>query len=158
MKRWTIGLLITMLYGAAHGLHAQQPPQKGESAHKTVQLIGCLTRTASDAAFTLTNARTVSRTKPEDVSPNAVGTAGATRAELAEYELRSATGVGESGVDAKELGRHLGHRVEVTARPIEQVSPPQSQPITAEQPKPRDSAAKIPMTVTAIKSLGRSCS
>lgn len=154
-------MAIATLFAGPAGMSAFQSQDKSEPAHKTVLLAGCLERANPDSAFTLTNATTISRTTPEQVAPAPVGTAGAKGSPEVEYELRPASGVGESGVDGKELGRHIGHRVEITARPIEETpaAAPGSEALLAEQPKPRDqAAAKIRLTVTTLKSLGTPCS
>ena len=117
MYRGTAALVIAMLFAGPAGMRAQQPQKKTEPAHKVIELSGCLGRAHPESTFTLTNATTVSRTTPDQVSPSSrVGPAGNKRLPEIEYELAPASGV-DPGVDAKELGRHIGQRVEITARP-----------------------------------------
>lgn len=159
LKRTTAVAIAVMVAGPA-GMGAQQSQEKSEPAHKTVLLTGCVARANPDSAFTLTNATTLSRTTPEQVAPSPVGTAGTRGTPEIEYELRPAIGVGESGIDRKELERHIGQRVEITARPIEEApaAAPPSKALPTEQPQARDQAARIRLTVTALKSLGAPCS
>ena len=159
--RRTTALAIAMLFAGPSGIVAEQSKEKSEPAHKTVLLTGCLGRANPDSAFTLTNATTVSRTTPEQVSSSSAGPAGSKRTPETVYELMPVSGVGESGVDGEELGRHIGQRVEVTARPIEEApaAAPQSKAVPAQPRTPEDqAAARIRLTVTAIKSLGAPCS
>jgi hypothetical protein len=160
MMRSATALAIAVMSAAPAVMGAQQSQLKSEPAHKTVLLTGCLERVRPESPFTLTNATSVSRTTPEQVSPSPVGTAGTPRTPEMEYELRPVTGVSESGVDEKELARHIGRRVEITARPIEEAPAPAPTPATSatESPKARDqAAAKTRLTVTAITSLGMPC-
>ena len=157
--RKTTAAAIVMLFGGPAGMGAFQSQQKSEPAHKTVLLTGCLEQANPESAFTLTNAITISRTTPEQVAPSPVGTAETKGTPEMEYELRPASGVGESGVDGTELGRHIGRRVEITARPIEDTPAAPRSALPTEQATPRDeAAAKIRLTVTALKSLGTPCS
>jgi hypothetical protein len=164
MMRRATTVAIAMLFAGPAAIGAVQPQNKSEPAHKTVLLTGCLERTSPDSAFTLTNATTLSRTTPEQAAPSPAGTTGTKGTKGTpeiEYELRPVSSVGESGVDAKELGRHIGQRVEITARPIEEApaAAPGPEVSPAEQPKPPDpAAARIRLTVTTLKSLGTPCS
>ena len=160
--RGTLLVLVT-IYAAADGTDARQ----AEPAHKTIVLTGCLQKTDAEPGFAITKAQTLSRATPEQVSPApAIGTSGKPPANVAdgvgEYELRPATGISETGVNAKQLQEHVGTRVEITARPIERPLPstPSSDAIAPEQqPKPRaETQQKIRLTVTAIKPLGSACS
>ena len=158
MRRMT-AVAIAMQF-AGPGLGAFQSQEKSEPAHKTVRLTGCVERANPDSAFTLTNATTVSRTTPEQVARSPVGTAGTQGTPEIKYELRPASGVGESGVNGKELERHIGQRVEITARPVEETSAavPRSEALPTEQPERDPAAAKIRLTVATLKSLGTPCS
>jgi hypothetical protein len=141
-------------------LTATAVQQANEPAHKTVLLTGCLQLADTKEYFTLKEAGTVPQTPPGQTSPSrSVPQAAKQAAERIEYELRPASGVAESGVDAKRLGQHVGQRVEVTARPTDDTAPAPPDPkVTTEQPKPRDEVVqKIRLTVTDIRSLGMSC-
>ncbi len=159
--RSTTAVAIAMLFAGPAGMRALPSQEKSEPAHKTVLLTGCVEQAKPDSAFMLTNATTVSRTTPEQVAPGAVGTTGTKGTPEAKYELRPASGVGESGVGEEELGRHIGQRVEITARPADEppAAAPHSKALPTDQPEPRDpAAATIRLTVTTLKSLGTPCS
>jgi hypothetical protein len=155
-------LLLVAVCAAGAGLHAAQT----DTAHKTVLLTGCLQRVDADPGFTLVQAETLSKATPEQVSAPAVGAAANTPAakegnkDLARYELRPASGIGDRGVGAKELQQHVGKRVEITARPVEQPIPSApSATVTAPKLSPPlpEPPQKIRLTVTAIKPLGTMC-
>ena len=156
-------LLLVTIVAAGAGIRAAQT----DTAHKTVLLAGCLQKTDTEPGFALTRAATLSTATPEQVSAPAVGTTGNTPAPptgekgLATYELRPVTGVGESGVTAKELEQHVGTRVEITARPVDQPAPaaPSSKVVTPPPPaQPSEAPARIRLTVSTLKPLGSPCS
>lgn len=158
-------LLLVTIIAAAPAIHAAQT----ETARKTVLLAGCLQKTDAEPGFALTGATTLSQATPEQVSAP-VGTTGnapaapAGEKALANYELRPVTGVGESGVTAKELEPHVGTRVEITARPVDQPAPANPLPkvIAPSQPpqqaQSREAPPRIRLTVSTVKPLGAPCS
>jgi hypothetical protein len=129
-----------------------------EPAHKTMVLTGCLQSGSSPSLFKLTNASSStaagSTGQPIPLPSAARGTSGLT----SEFELTTAGSqlqIDEQKIDLRE---HVGHRVEINARPT---AP--SPPVT---PKPGDPAAtKAPaedkpierVTVVALKHIAAVC-
>jgi hypothetical protein len=145
---WSVG--IALLVAEAY---AQNPAP--EPAHKTMVLTGCLQAGASPSLFKLTNASS---------SGSAGQTAQPLQAQSAapgklEFELTLAgapLGIDEQKVD---LRAHVGHRVEINARPTDP-SPPAvaakpGDPTPANAP-PEDKPVER-VTVVAIKHLAADC-
>lgn len=156
----TVTLAVAILCAGTASSTASAGQQATEPAHKTVLLTGCLQLADTKEYFTLKDAVTVPQTPAGQTVPSSsAAQTGARAPERIEYELRPASGVAESGIDAKRLGQQIGQRVEITARPTDDTAPaPQDPKVTAEQPKPRaETVQKIRLTVTDIKALGMSC-
>ena len=134
-------------------LSAQAPSKPPEPAHKTIRLVGCLQPGANPTFFKLTNASEPEPAPGVTPDPVPVGTSGRTR----EYELMP-----HPDVDLK-LSTHIGHQVEISARPIEvapaRSSPPASGGATLVVPAPQlvQEQSRERVTVTAVTRLASPC-
>jgi hypothetical protein len=133
--------------------YAQNPAP--EPAHKTMLLTGCLQTGTSPSIFKLTNA---SSSAEAGRTAQPVTSRSATQGKL-EFELTSAGAPLEVDAQKVDLKPHVGHWVEINARPPETAPP-------AVAPKPGDpSPAKAPtedkpverVIVVAIKHLAPAC-
>ena len=156
MKTKVLGTAVAVAWFAAAPF-AQQQPEPNAPAHNVFVATGCLSAAAGAApAFKLTDASSVGRAAPAPAAePGAVGTSGL----KGSYELQPASGVNAQGMTAEALKAHVGQRVEVTLRPIQQAAAPA--PTTGAnlgaQAKPID-APRERFSVTEITRVSGRCS
>jgi hypothetical protein len=156
---WMLACCTTSLVVGAQQQTPTQPSDP-KPAHEVFVLNGCLEATPEAAAvFRLTNASAQGELPAGAVTePQPVGTSG----KQATFELQAVSGVTAQGKDEDALRAHVGHRVEVTVRPVEAVAsaPPASGAVTTPAPataSPKDVSPQR-FTVTEIKSVAASCS
>jgi len=124
-------------------------------AHKTMLLNGCLVAGSDASTFKLTGASEIA---PPDAQQKPVATSG----KAGEYELRAEARLDTASVAPVDLKAFVGHQVEVTVRPVEEVPATATQnaagaPTVAPDPsKPAEKAAER-FTVTAIKQVLATC-
>jgi hypothetical protein len=154
MKTTILGSAVALTWCVAAPF-AQQPPASNPPAHNVFIAAGCLSASGTPApSFKLTDASSIGRAAPAPTAePGAVGTSG----RKGSYELEPASGVNAQGLNADALKAHVGHRVEVTLRPVQTVAPA---PITGAslgaQGKPID-APRERFSVTEITRVTGSC-
>jgi hypothetical protein len=151
----TIACSVTASFAQTQG--TTTPARTPEPAHKVYKLTGCLMAgSLPGPTFKLTDAWTIGQPTPGQAGEaGAVGTS-STTAEKTTYELRPVSGVSAQGLDAEALKAHLGHRVEVVARPIE--SPPPDPPsVSAQTARPVQPSPER-FTVTELKRVVGRCS
>ena len=153
-----LGTLVVVIASASAALAAQpQSPPASGPAHNVFVLTGCLEAPVKETMpFTLSSASPVGQAPPAGpVGTSVPGTEG----EKPTYELQPVSGVNQQGADAAELKPHVGQRVEVTVRPIEQLAPPAAAG-TSVAPKVESPVERKPQrfTVTAVKRVGGTCS
>lgn len=158
MKKTVIGSIVALAWCVAAPFAQQQPAPTPNAApaHNVFVLTGCL-RAGADATatFKLTEASSIGQPTPAEAAKGvAVGTSG----QKGSFELRPVSGVDAQGLGANALKTHLGHRVEVTVRPVES---PAAEPTAGlagvQTAKPIEPAAER-FTVTAIKRVIGTCS
>ena len=153
-----LGTLVVVIASASAVSFAQpQSPPASGPAHNTFVLTGCLVAPVKETMpFTLSNASPVGQAPPP--APGGSSVPG-TEAEKPTYELQPVSGVNQQGADAAELQPHVGQRVEVTVRPIEQLAPPAATAGTSVAPKVDSPVERKPQrfTVTAVKRASGSC-
>ena len=155
MKRNVLGSAVALTWCVAAPLAQQQPPPPTAPAHNVFVVTGCLNAGVDrTAAFRLTDVASIGRTAPaREADAGAVGTSG----RKTSYELQPASGVNSQGIDAEELKRHAGRRVEVTLRPVETTTPPAAANPGGEAAKPFDPPPQR-YSVTDIKRVTGTCS
>lgn len=160
MKSSLLGsaIIIASCVAVPFAQEQRAPAPKAEPAHNVFVLTGCLMADAKEpaATFKLTDATSIGQPTPGRAGiSGAVGTSGQT----ATYELRPVSGVSAQGLDAAALKEHLGHRVEVVARPVESSAAPAPAAglAAAETAKPKERQIER-FTVTEIKQVVGRCS
>jgi hypothetical protein len=134
----------------------QQPqfrPQQTQPAHKTMRLTGCLQAGTDANTFKLTGASAPSTGEVTPPPARPTGTSGGVK----DYELKPAAEMKDT-----KLSEHLGHEVEILARPIETLpaAPPSVEtarpaPIT---PEPSLDAPKLEqLAVIELTTRSASC-
>jgi hypothetical protein len=133
----------------------KKQPAPEAPAHKTMLLTGCLVAGPDASTFKLTRASEIAPPAP---GPQAVATSG----NAGEYELRAEARLDTASVAPIDMKPFVGHQVEVTVRPAEDVPATASQnaagaPTVAPDPsKPAEKKAER-FTVTAIKQVVATC-
>jgi len=146
------GLLVTN--SQAQDRNTTQPATE-PPAHKTMLLTGCLAAGPDAATFTLTRASEIDQPASQ---PKAVATSG----NQGEYELKAEARLDTASVAPVDMKPLVGHQVEVTVRPVEEV-PATAQnatgaPTVAPDPaKPVEKKTVPRFTVTAIKQVLSTC-
>ena len=157
MKKTIAGTAVAFACCLAAPFAQQQPastPQEAP-AHNIFVLTGCLQAgTDATVTFKLTDASSIGQRTPAEAA-GAVGTSG----RKTSYELRPVTGVNAQGMDADALKLHVGQRVEMVVRPVENppAAPPAAGLAVAETAKPIEPAPER-FTVTEIKRVIGRCS
>lgn len=157
---------------------AQQPPASTSArpsstgpAHDTYVLVGCLEAESGPApvtGVTLSNATAVGQAPPEsDSQPAAVGTSGRPASgRMYRLQANPVESVTQPGIKAEALAAEVGHRVQVTVRPLEVDAPAPVSPTAgaattttpAVTPPPNDNRAATRFAVTALSQVSTSCS
>ena len=145
-----------LLIAAPQAQDAEKKQAEPEApAHKTMLLTGCLVAGPDASTFKLTGASEIA---PLDAQPKPVATSG----KPGEYELSAEARLDTASVAPVDMKPFVGHQVEVTVRPVEEVPASASQnaagaPTVAPDPsKPAETPTER-FTVTAIKQVVATC-
>lgn len=155
MRKAIVGTAVAFAWCVAAPFAQQQPAPapEPEPAHKVYVLTGCLEADDGAAlAFTLTDAESISQATPPGAGESgAVGTSGGKS-----YELRAVSSLHGQGLDADALKAHVGHRVEVTVRPVDMVPAPA--PASGFRPDGPVDPTPERFSVTEIERVSGTCS
>lgn len=156
MRKAVLASAVAIAWSVAvpYGKQQSAPRPTAAPAHNVFVLTGCLmSESSAKDTFTLTDVLPLAQSQAARAGePGAVGTSG----QNASYELRPVSGLSAQGVNADGLKAHVGHRVEVTVRPIEL---PAAAPTTGATGIIRPvQAERERFTVTEIKRVVGRCS
>ena len=158
MMRLAFGMAAVFACAAGVAV-AQQPGSAAKPAHNTFVLAGCLEAPVTESpAFRLASAAPVGQAPPSSPT-QPPGTQTGTTGTKPVYQLQPVSGVNQSGLDANALKLHVGHRVEVTVRPVETVAPAALPTATAPAQGTAAPVEPAPQrfSVIAVKRIGGTC-